>query len=345
MDGIKQARIEGTSFAYTFDKANANKPSEHKTQYFEMMGDHAIYNEGWMASTRVARPPWHMVGRVNPDPLNNCTWELFDLTKDWTQSDDVSAQHPDKVKQMKALFLQEAKKYEVLPLDASVATRLAAPRPNLTAGRSEFVYTQPMTGLPGGDAPSVLNASYTFTADITVPEGGAEGMIVTQGGRFGGYGFYLVKGKPVWSWNMLDLGIIRWEGPEALTPGKHTLVFDFKYEGLGAATLAFNNMSGLGRPGTGVLKVDGKEVATRKMEHTIPLLLQLDESFDIGSDTLTGVNDEDYKPPFPLTAKLNKLTLAIDRPKLSPEDIKKLEAAEAAAQDSVAPQQIQPGPF
>ena len=344
VDGTKQAPIEGTSFAYTFDAKNANAPSKHKTQYFEMFGDHAIYNDGWIASTKVTRPPWVLASAGNPDPLNNVTWELFDLTKDWTQADDVSAQHPDKVKEMKALFLKEAAKYQVLPLDGSVATRLAQPRPNITAGRTQFVYSQPMTGLPGGDAPSVLNASYIFTAEITVPDGGAEGMIVTQGGRFGGYGLYLLKGKPVWTWNFFDFKRQRWEGPEALTPGKHTLVFDFKYDGLGAETLAFNSVSGIGRGGTGVMKVDGKEVVTQKMEHTIPLLLQLDESFDIGSDTLTGVNDEDYQPPFPLTAKLNKLTIAINRPKLSPADVEKLKAAEAAAQDNATPPAMQPGP-
>jgi arylsulfatase len=191
-----------------------------------------------------------------------------------------------------------------------------------------------MTGLPQGDSPFLLDSSYTITADITVPDGGAEGMILTSGGRFAGYGFYLLKGKPVFLWNLADLKRIKWEGPEALAPGKHILEFDFKYEGLGVATLAFNNMSGLGRPGTGTLKVDGKEVATEKMEKTLPMILQWDESFDIGSDTLTGVNDEDYKPPFPLTAKLNKLTIKVDRPKLSPEDIKKLEAGMQQAADA-----------
>jgi hypothetical protein len=205
-----------------------------------------------------------------------------------------------------------------LPLDASVAARIVAPRPNITAGRTEFVYTRPMVGLPQGDSPFLLNASYTITADITVPQGGAEGMILTSGGRFGGYGFYLLKGKPVFLWNLVDLKRIKWEGAEALTPGQHTLEFDFKYDGLGVGTLAFNNMSGLGRPGTGVLKVDGKVVQTITMEKTLPMILQWDESFDIGSDTLTGVNDADYKPPFPLTAKLNKLTIKVDRPQLSP---------------------------
>ena len=223
---------------------------------------------------------------------------------------------------MKALFLKEARKYEVLPLDASVATRLAQPRPNITAGRSQFVYTRPMTGLPQGDSPMLLNCSYTVTADLDVPQGGAEGMILTSGGRFAGYGFYLLKGKPVFLWNLVDAKRVRWEAPDALAAGKHTVEFDFHYDGLGPGTLAFNNLSGLGRSGTGTLKVDGTAVATQKMERTLPLILQWDESFDIGSDTGTPVCDEDYQCPFTLTAKLNKLTIKIDRPQLSPADIR-----------------------
>ena len=117
------------SLAYTFDKANAGKPSTHKTQYFEMMGDHAIYHEGWIASTKVIRPPWIVAGPVNQDPFNNCTWELYDLTKDWTQAEDVAAKYPEKVKEMKELFAAEARKYEVLPLDATVATRWSCHAP------------------------------------------------------------------------------------------------------------------------------------------------------------------------------------------------------------------------
>ena len=261
MDGIKQAPIEGTSFAYTFDAKNAKAPSRHKTQYFEMMGQWALYHEGWLLSTKVNRAPWEAFGAANPDPLNNQVLELYDLNTDFSQSQNIADKHPDKVKEMKELFIAEAKKYQVFPLDASVAARIVAPRPNITAGRTEFVYTHPMVGLPQGDSPFLLNSSYTITADIEVPEGGAEGMILTSGGRFAGYGFYLLKGKPVFLWNLVDLKRIKWEGPEALTPGKHTLEFDFKYDGLGVGTLAFNNMSGLGRPGTGTLKVDGKVVA------------------------------------------------------------------------------------
>ena len=324
VDGIRQKPIEGTSFAYTFDAKNAKVPSRHHTQYFEMMGQWALYHDGWLLSTKVDRAPWDAFSPANPDPLNNQVFQLYDLSKSWNQSVDIAAQHPDKVKEMRKMFVEEAKKYQVFPLDASVGARVAAQRPSLTAGRSELVYTRPMTGVPQGDAPYLLDTSYTLTADITVPEGGAEGMVATSGGRFAGWGFYLLKGKPVFCWNMLDLERIKWEAPEALATGQHILEFDFKYDGLGAGTMAFNNFSGIGKGGTGTLKVDGKVVATKRMEKTLPIILQWDESFDIGSDTLTGINDSDYKPPFPLTAKFNKLTIKIDRPQLSPDDIKKL---------------------
>lgn len=326
VDGIKQAPVEGTSLAYTFDEKNAKATSRHKTQYFEMMGQYALYHEGWLLSTKVNRAPWEAFGPANPDPLNNQILELYDLNKDFSQSQNIADQFPDKVKELKALFIEEARKYQVFPMDASVAARIVAPRPNITAGRTEFVYTTPMVGLPQGDSPNILNSSYTITADIEVPAGGAEGMILTSGGRFAGYGFYLLKGKPVFLWNLVNLKRIKWEGPDALAPGKHTLEFDFKYDGLGVGTLLFNNMSGLGRPGTGTLKVDGNVVATETMPHTLPMILQWDESFDIGSDTLTGVNDADYQPPFALTAKLDKLTIKVNRPQLTPEQIKELEA-------------------
>ena len=155
---------------------------------------------------------------------------------------------------------------------------------SVSGGRKVFTYTGvPITGQPRGTGPNVLDTSYTITADIDVPEGGGEGMIVTDGGRFGGYGLYLLKRKPVFLWNLLDLRRVRWERSDALTPGKHTLIYDFKYDGLGLGTLAYNSISGLGRGGTGTLSVDGKVVATQTMEHTVPLTLPWDETFDIGS--------------------------------------------------------------
>jgi arylsulfatase len=169
---------------------------------------------------------------------------------------------------------------------------------------------------------------------VEIPRDGAEGMLITQGGRFAGYGFYVLEGKPVFLWNLVDLKRVKWEGPEALTPGKHVLEFDFKYDGLGMGTLAFGSPSGIGRGGTGVLKVDGKEVATQKMERSLPFTVQWDENLDIGSDTGTPVDDKDYQAPFAFTGKIDKITLTIDRPKLTPEDEKKLKEAEANAADA-----------
>jgi arylsulfatase len=325
VDGIPQAPIEGVSMVYTFDKGNADAPSTHHTQYFEMMGDHAIYHDGWIASTKVMRPPWDVVGAVSQDPAG-FPYELYDLSKDWTQSEDVAAKNPAKLKELEDLFWAEANKYQVLPLDASVATRLVTPRPSLTAGRNTFEWSGELTGTPNGDAPFILNSSYNFKADVDIPQGGAEGMIVTQGGRFGGYGFYLLKGRPVFLWNLADLKRVRWEGAEVVPPGRHTVEFDFRYDGLGMGTLAFNNMSGIGRGGTGVLKVDGKEVARQTMDRTLPLILQWDENFDVGADTETPVDDNDYQVPFKFTGTLDKLTLTIDRPQLTPDDEKRLMA-------------------
>ena len=333
VDGITQAPMDGKSFAYLFEEANAKAAPPRDTQYFEMFGQWGLWQDNWFLATKVNRAPWDAFGPANNDPLNNQVFELYNLDADPTQTTDIAADHPEKVQRLKETFIREATKYQVFPLDASVGPRVAAPRPNITAGRKEFVYTSAMTGLPQGDSPNLLNSSYTITAVLDVPEGGAEGMILTSGGRFAGYGFYLLDGKPVFLWNLVDLERIKWQGDEALTPGEHSIEFEFNYDGLGAGTLAFNNMSGVGRPGTGTLKVDGKVVDTKKMEKTIPIILQWDEAFDIGSDTLTGGNDADYKPPFALTAKLEKLTIKVDRPQLSEADVTRLREAMQKAGD------------
>ena len=334
VDGIAQKPIEGVSLAYTFDKANANAPSTHQTQYFEMMGVRGLYHDGWMLSAVPIRAPWELLGATMLDPANGYQWELYNVTKDWTQNNNVAASNPAKLTEMQQRLWTELSKYQVLPLDASVATRMVAPRPNLAAGRTLFTYSgETVTGIPHGDAPSLLNTSYTITADVEIPQGGAEGMIHTNGGRFGGYGLYLLKGKPVFTWNLLDLKRVRWEASEPLAPGRHQIEFDFKYDGLGFATLAFNNLSGIGRAGTGTLKVDGKVVATEKMDKTVPLILQWDETFDIGADTGTPVDDRDYQVPFPFTGKIDKLTIAVDRPKLTPADEKMLINSASRAAD------------
>ena len=168
VDGIAQKPIEGVSMAYTWDKANANAPTTHRTQYFEMFGNRGIYHDGWYANTRPISPPWDLGATPNPDVMNSYKWELYDLTKDWTQDNDLAASNPAKLKQMQELFMVEAAKYQVFPLDNSLATRMVTPRPSVTAGRNVFTYSGELTGIPMGDAPQLLDTSYTITAEVEI---------------------------------------------------------------------------------------------------------------------------------------------------------------------------------
>ena len=224
VNGIAQKPIEGVSMTYTFDQAKANAPSTRTTQYFEMFGNRALYHDGWIACTTPPAPPWLLGSTEMPDVVNGYHWELYDLAHDFSENNDLASKEPAKLKELQELFMQEAAKYEVLPLDNSILPRLLTPRPSATAGRTEFVYSGQMPGLPPGDAPSVMNRSFTITAEVEIPQGGGEGMLATLGGRFGGYGFYLLKGKPVFTYNLVDLERFRWEGKDALAAGKHTLV-------------------------------------------------------------------------------------------------------------------------
>ena len=304
VNGIAQKPIEGVSMTYTWDKASANVPSARKTQYFEMFANRAIYHDGWVAATTPPAAPWLMgTAKLPTDVVNGYKWELYNIAEDFSQNNDLAAKAPDKLRQMQELFLVEATKYNVMPLDNSILPRILAARPSATAGRTVFTYSGEMPGLSPGDAPSLLNRSYAITADVEVPQGGGDGMLVTEGGRFGGYGLYMLKGKPVFLYNFLDLARFRWEGSQALTPGKHTIEVTFASDG-----------PGFGKGGTGVLKVDGKEVSSNKIPHTIPFLITVDETFDVGVDTRTGVDDKDYQLPFRFNGKLSKLTVKLEPP-------------------------------
>jgi arylsulfatase len=329
VDGIKQKPIEGVSMVYTFDKANANAKSKRDTQYFEMFANRGIYHDGWYACTTPPEPPW-LLGTKSLPPIEQYKWELYNIAEDFSQANDLAAKNPEKLKEMQALFLSEAQKYQVLPIDNSVLPRLLTPRPSATAGKTVFTYVGENVGIPVGNAPSLLNKDYTITAEITVPKEGAEGMIATMGGRFGGYGLYLQKGKPVFVYNLLNLKRYRFEGGvgaddwlgKSLKTGKHTIVFDFKYDG-----------PGLGKGGSGVLTVDGKVLSRQKMEHTIPFLMALDESLDIGLDTRTPV-DESYKLPFKFNGTINKVTYKLGPEQLTAQDRETMQRAVAAARDT-----------
>src|SRR5262249_12915529 len=222
VDGIKQAPIEGVSMAYTFDSANANAASKRETQYFEMLGNRALYHNGWIAVTPPPQPPW-LLGTAPMPPLNAYKWELYNIVDDYSQNNDLAAQNPDKLKELQALFMEEAKKYQVFPLDNSWLARAAASRPSAVAGRTAFTCAGEVSGVPSSNAPDLAGKSFTITAEVQIPPKGAEGMLNTLGGRFGGYGLYLLKGKPVFTYNLLALERFRWEGSQALTPGKHTV--------------------------------------------------------------------------------------------------------------------------
>jgi len=323
INGIKQRPIEGVSMVYTWDKANANTPTRHTTQYFEMLGNRAIYHDGWVAATTPVTIPWELNTAPPPDVISGYKWELYNINEDVTEFNDLAAKMPEKLKQMQDVFYAEAKKYDVLPLDNSTLARFLTPRPSATAGRTHFTYSGELTGVPASAAPNILQKSYTITAEVEIPEGGAEGMIVTQGGRFGGYGLFLSKGefefgrgKVVFLYNLLDLKRTAWEGPE-LSAGKHTIVFDFKFDG-----------PGLGKGGTGVLSVDGKEVAKNSMEHTTPIMFPEDEDFDIGQDTRTplALIEYRYDCPFKFTGKINKLTFDLGPAQYTDEERKQLPA-------------------
>lgn len=316
VNGITQKPIEGVSMAYTWDKANENAPSRRQTQYFEMFANRGIFHDGWYACTTPPAPPWLLgTAKLPEDVVNGYKWELYNLAEDFSQSNDLAEKMPDKLREMKERFLVEATKYQVFPLDNSVLPRLLTPRPSATAGRTEFNYTGVIAGLPPSDAPSIMNRSYTITANVDVPEGGGDGMIVTLGGRFGGFGMYLLKGKPVFTYNALGLARFKWVGEESLAAGKHTLVFDFKYDG-----------PGFGKGGTGVLKVDDKELVVNQIPKSIPFLMTIDETFDIGMDLRTPVDDKDYQVPFRFSGKISKVTV-----KVGPEQL--AEAERKAAKD------------
>ena len=329
IDGIAQRPIDGVSMAYTWSKVNANAPTQHTTQYFEMLGNRAIYQNGWVAATTPITKPWELSSAPPPDVITGYKWELYNIAKDPTEANDLAASMPDKVKELEDVFYAEAKKYDVLPLDNSTLARFTTPRPSATAGRTRFEYSGTLSGVPAASAPNILDKSYTITADVTIPEGGAEGVIATEGGRFGGYALYLSKGdlgigsaKVVFLYNLLDLERTVWEGPE-LSVGKHTIVFDFKYDG-----------PGLGKGGTGVLSVDGKEVATKTMEHTTPVVFPEDEDFDVGQDTRTPVAMIEYRYdcPFNFTGTIDKLTFDLGPQQMTEAERKNLPAmADAVA--------------
>jgi arylsulfatase A-like enzyme len=302
VNGTPQTPIEGVSMVYTF--ADSKAPSRHTTQYFEIFGNRAIYNDGWLAGT-VHRAAWEFKPRAT---LQNDKWELYDTRADFSLANDLAAENPDKLKELQQVFLTEAVKYSVLPLDDRLTERFVAAavgRPDLMAGRTSLTVYEGMKGMTENVFINLKNKSHTITAEVEIPKNGANGAILAQAGRFGGWSFYLKNGKPMYTYNFLGLQRYTIAAKQAVPAGKATIRFEFAYDG-----------GGIGKGGTGTLLVDGKTVATGRIEHTQCCAFSADEGADVGSDEGTPVT-EAYKVPFKFTGKIAQVTIELKEMKTS----------------------------
>jgi arylsulfatase A-like enzyme len=305
VNGTPQTPIEGVSLAYTF--GDSKTPSRHTTQYFEIFGNRAIYQDGWLAGT-VHRAAWEFKPRTT---LENDKWELYDTRSDFSLANDLAANNPDKLKEMQDLFLKEAVKYQVLPLDDRTLERLNAAlvgRPDLMAGRTSLTVYQGMIGMSENVFINVKNRSHTITAEVENPKNGANGVILAQAGRFGGWSLYLKDGKPTYTYNWLGLQRYTVAAKEALPAGQATIRFEFAYDG-----------GGVGKGGVGTLFVNGKEVATGRIEHTQCCAFSADEGADVGVDEGTPVT-EAYRVPFKFTGHIDKVTIELKEMKKTDRD-------------------------
>jgi arylsulfatase len=315
--GVEQAPIEGVSMRYAFDDGKASSP--RTTQYFEMFANRALYNDGWIATTTPTTPPWVSVAD-NTDPIDGYKWELYNVEKDFSEANNLAESNPEKLRELQRLFYIEAVKYGVLPLDNSKVKRLDVNnRPSNIRGLTKFTYYDGMIRIPEGSAPDLKNKSFAISAKVEIPEGGAEGLLMTQGGRFAGVGLYLLDSKPVFHYNLAGVERYTVAGKDKLTPGKHVVTLDFNYDG-----------GGIGKGGEATLSVDGKSVASKHLPQTIAFRMSLDETLDIGEDTGTPVS-EDYHVPFKFTGTLEKVQINLSEEKLTEEQLKEFREGLARA--------------
>jgi arylsulfatase len=296
VNGIPQDPIEGTSLVYTFNQDNA--PEKHTVQYFEMFGNRAVYKDGWMART-IHRAPWLP---KPPLTLQEDKWELYNTNEDFSLSNDLSSKYPEKLKEMESLFMKEGEKYHVLPIDDRVFERMDAAamgRPTIMEGRTSVTYGEGMKGMGTDIFIDLRNTAYTMTAVVEIGDKG-NGVIVCQGGRFGGLSFYVKDGKPAFTYNFLGLESTNIIADQALKPGKYTIVYDFKYDG-----------GGPGKGGLGTISVDGKKVAEGRLERTQPGIFSVDDLADVGLDEGTPVAD--YGASSKFNGKIDKVTIEVKK--------------------------------
>ena len=303
VNGVPQKPIEGTSMVYSFDDPKA--PERHHVQYFEMFANRAIYEDGWVAATHPKRVPW--VATVSGFDANSYTWELYHVANDYSEADNLAAKDPEKLNQLKADFLTEAGKYNVLPLDPSALARTQSYlRPYAFNGRTDFTF-YPGPRLPESAFPDVKNKSFTMTASVEIPAGGAEGVLATQGGRFGGWGLIVYKSAPTFIYKFFNYPgqMVRLDSPAPLAPGKHKITVEFQYDG-----------GGIGKGGIFILSADGAELKRGRIEHTVPGWFP-PEGVGIGHDTGTPIA-EDYQVPFAFTGALDRLDVHLATPAGTP---------------------------
>jgi arylsulfatase len=282
VNGVQQKPIEGVSMLYSFNDAAA--PERHETQYFEMFGNRGIYHKGWTAVTR-HKTPWLLIGEKTP-AFDDDVWELYDTSKDWTQARDLSKEMPEKLHELQRLWLIEAVRYNVLPMDDDLARRLnpdLAGRPVLIKGNTQLLFGG-MGRLSENSVLNIKNKSHAVTAEITVPPTGAEGVIIAQGGNIGGWALYAKGGKLKYCYNLLGVQYFYVEADSVLSPGDHQVRMEFAYDG-----------GGLGKGGTVTLYVGGKRVGTGKVAATAPMVFSADDGCDVGRDTGSPAS-QDYGP-------------------------------------------------
>jgi arylsulfatase len=297
VNGVAQTPMEGVSMVYTFDDAKA--VGRHKTQYFEIVGNRAIYSDGWVAAT-VHKAPWEAAPRR---ALADDVWELYNVDEDFSEANDLAASNPAKLMELKALFMKEAERYRVLPIDDRSIERfdpVIAGRPDLMAGRKSLTVYEGMTGMSENAFINVKNQSVTITADVETPAGGANGVILCQGGRFGGWSLYVKDGKPAYTYNFVGLQEYTVNSTERLAPGNATVKLEFAYDG-----------NGRGKGGTCTLSINGKKVGSGRVERTNANVFSADDAADVGVDEGTNVSTGYKERDNKFSGKIEKVLVEV----------------------------------
>ena len=320
VNGTPQRPMDGVSMLYSFGDSKA--AGTRRTQYFEIFGNRGLYHDGWLAHT-IHKAPWE--GKPK-GPFLEDKWELYHVAEDFSSANDVAAKNPEKLKELQDLFLKEAEKNHALPLDDRLLERFNASlvgRPDLMDGRTSLTVFEGMIGMTENVFINIKNRSHTITADVQVPKGGANGVIISQAGRFGGWSLYVKDGKPMYTYNFLGLSASKVASPTALPEGKVTIRFEFVYDG-----------GGLGKGGTGTILVNGQKVAEGKIDRTQGNMFSGDEGADVGKDGETPVSNDYKEGDNSFIGKIQKVVIEVGPVKVGALELKELQTSELAREAS-----------